>query len=147
MPLLKLSFAEPRNGWVLVSLSVGAKEIEFSASDVPNNPIEELVSAVFDVFGNREATVWWHLEPGGYYFEFSPAQDQLQLRVLFAEGSHRGQRRTEVASVRGSKPEILLPLWRALRQFQSFGAVEPHWPEVRYGMLETFGERLRANQS
>jgi hypothetical protein len=146
MPFLKLSFAEPRNGWLPVSLSIGSEEVEFSASDVPNNPIEELISAMFDVFGSREATVWWHLEPGGYYFEFSPAQDQIQLRVLFAEDSRRGQR-TEVASIRGGKQELLLPLWRGLRQFQSFGAVEPHWRGVTYGTLETLGEQLRRSQS
>lgn len=146
MTLLKLSFAEPRNGWLSVSLNVGSKEFEFSASDVPNNPVEDLCNALFDVFANRGAGVWWHLEPDGYYFQFSSAEGQVQLRVFFARGSDR-QQRTEVASVCGSKEEILLPLWRALRKLQSLRAVKPHWSEVRYGMLESFGEKLRASES
>jgi hypothetical protein len=138
--------AEPRNGWVSVSLCIGSEELEFSASDVPNNPIEELIGAMLDVSVNREATVWWHLEPDGYYFELSPIQEQVQLRVLFAEHSRRDRRR-EVACIAGSKQDILLPLWRGLRQFQSFDVMEPHWPGVRYGALEEFGEQLREVRS
>jgi hypothetical protein len=143
MALLKISFAAPVHGWLAVSLSIDTSTIQFSASDVPNNPIEDLIDALHCACGNREALVWWHLEPGGYYFEFAPAGEGVQLRVMFAEDSN-SKERANVITVRGSKQEVLLPIWRGLRQLQSFEAKEPHWPVVRYGTMDKLGEQLRA---
>lgn len=142
---LELSFAQPAHGWLPVRLAAGTSTIEFAASDALNNPVEELIDALHRACGGREASVWWHLEPGGYYFEFAPIGDEVELRVLFTENSD-GRERTEVIAARGTKQELLLPLWHGLRQLQSLDTREPHWPNVDYGRMENLGEQMRATK-
>lgn len=143
MSNIRFTLSRPSNGWLSVHLGVGDKAVDFSASDVPNNPIEELIDAIHCALGNRDATVWWHLEPGGYYFEFSPVGNETTLRILFS-GDSDLEHRSELLSIQAPTKQLLVPFWRALRQLQSINAEEPHWPETRYGTLETLGERLRA---
>jgi hypothetical protein len=141
--MLKLSLKQPEHGWVAVCLQAESSVIEFVASDVPNNPIQELVDALFKVYSGQEAEVWWHLEPDGYYFRFTPQENRVTLRVSFSEGSNEGSRR-ELLVLIGQQAEILLPIWRALRRFEAFRTVEPHWPDVNFRHLKELGPMLRA---
>lgn len=136
-----MTLNEPVHGWVPVRAEFGRIALEFEASDVPNNPIESLVDALYAVCAGREAVVWWHLEPDGYYFKFYPAQELVTLRVLFSENSLETRSR-EVHAIEGTRQEVLLPIWRALRAFQSFSLSEPHWPPVRFGQLEDLKKPL-----
>lgn len=142
MALVRLTFGLPKNGWVEVHLSIGGNSIEFYASDVPNNPVQQLVDALALSAKGLEATVWWHLEPDGYYFKFSPLQLQVQFQCSFASASKESSQ-SEVALVVASKEEVLLPVWRALRSFQSFCPDEHDWPSVNFEGLEKIREVLR----
>ncbi|MFI8619170.1 hypothetical protein ACIGHN_27090 [Acidovorax sp. NPDC077693] len=142
MALVHLAFGQPKHGWVEVHLSIGGKSIEFVASDVPNNPMQQLVDALALSSRGLEATVWWHLEPDGYYFKFSPLQSQVQLECTFAAAS-KNSSESEVASVVGSREGVLLPIWRALRFFQSLCHDARDWPPVSFEGLENSREVLR----
>ena len=142
MPAVKLTFTSPTHGWLPTRIELMNEVLEFVASDVPNNPIEELCSAVSSAAAGREGEVWWHLEPDGYFFEISGANGGARLRILFSEHSISSPK-IEVASVTGTKAEVLLPLWRALREFESFNTQEPHWPRIELVGLEELREILR----
>lgn len=142
MPTVKVTFSPPANGWLPTSIEFETAVLEFVASDVPNNPVEELYSAVLAAAAGRDGKVWWNLEPDGYFFEISGANGGVHLRVLFSEHSI-GSPKTEVASVTGTRIEILLPLWRALRQFESFHALEQHWSRTELAGMKELREALR----
>jgi hypothetical protein len=131
----RISLEKPEHGWVPVRVEIGAEVFEFDGSDVPNNSIQELVDALSKSARGLEATVWWHLEPDGYYFKLEPSARGMQFHLQFANGSKESTK-TLCASAEGSREEILLPIWRSLRRFQSLGATEPHWPPVEFKALE-----------
>lgn len=141
---LKVWFDAPTHGWLPVRLLLDTTELAFVASHIPSDPIEALLGALLDACDDRAATVWWPLEPGGYELRFSPVDGQIQLRVLVAQA--RGRDAREVASLRGSKDQILLPFWRALRRLQASGPTPPHWPELSERAVLSLGERLRTSQ-
>jgi len=135
MTMFRISLANPEQGWVPVRVEIGAEVFEFVGSDVPNNPIQELVDALAKAAKGLEATVWWHLEPDGYYFKLEPSARGMRFHLLIARGSKESAK-SVCASAEGSKEEILLPIWRSLRRFQSLGVIEPDWPPVQFKALE-----------
>jgi hypothetical protein len=124
-----------------LSLCVGEQHIEFVASDVPNNPIQELADALDLAVRGIHAQVWWHLEPDGYFMRFAPVGDEVLFQLDFASCSER-KCATPVLTLRGSRAEVLLPFWRFLREFQSHAYTAPHWPSVRYEHLLAIKAKL-----
>jgi hypothetical protein len=137
-----LGFGAPRHGWLPVRLDFESRSIEFEASDVPNNPVQRLVDALEAATQHRPSEVWWHLEPDGYIFRFLPSAGKVELQVSYAKHSVH-EREVEVASIIGSAQEILLPIWRALRELQAHGLAEPAWPPVDFSRLPILREALR----
>jgi len=134
MPSIKVQHEPPSHGWLRLQLDVAGHSVSIDASDVPNNPVQELVEALDQAASGTESCVWWHLEPDGYFMHFTPTEKEIELRLHFAPRSERS-RSQEVFAVRGSRAEVLLPFWRFLREFQSHSYVEPQWPAVNYDRI------------
>lgn len=143
MSHFKLSFAKPQNGWLPTTLEVDCKIIEFCASDVPNNPIEELIYCLSRTLNNIESSVWWHLEPAGYFFYFKPDNDRLQFIVTFSKDSNK-LKQDEVITILYEPKDILLPLWRGLKMFTSYNPCKPDWCETSLSQLTNLGKRIKA---
>ncbi len=120
---------------------VDGQTVEIDASDVPNNPIQDFITALEDIARGREAFVWWHLEPAGYFMYFCPVHEGVQVRIEFHGHSERAQGK-EVATIQGSSKEILMPFWRFLREFQSHSFTEPDWPDVDYDRIQEIKRML-----
>jgi hypothetical protein len=61
--------------------------------------------------------------------------------LAFAEDSD--QSRASVAlAFEGAPRDVLLPCWRFLREFQSCGYSEPHWPVIAGGRLVEIRQRI-----
>ena len=138
-----MTFEQPSHGWLPLRIEAGGKLIEFAASDVPNNPVEELFDALFLVIRGESATVWWHLEPDGYYLHLEPEGANTVLRVTFAQQSAR-RRETEVLTVTAPTNRILLVLWRFLRRVEEAAFAKPYWRPVNFSGLEALGQRIKA---
>jgi hypothetical protein len=46
--------------------------------------------------------------------------------------------------VKGELNNIVLPIWRGLKEFLSYQAVEPHWPEIREFEVAELGKILKS---
>lgn len=143
MSVLMFRLDEPRHGWLPVRLQMGSKEFEFAGSDVLNNPLEELVDALHAAASGREASVWWFLEPGGYWFDFGPSGDRIELRIYFGESISGADRRLE-ALLEGARADILLPFWRAVQRLTASPLNQPHWPPLSRTRLDQVRGLLRA---
>ena len=122
---MKFEIGNPEHGWVNIKLSHKETEIEFDASDVPNNPISELIRAIEAALNGIDALVWWNLEPAGYYFKFKNFGSELEFEVLYSISSTESQAQS-ILVVQGSCHELLVILWRALRKFETFNHKEPN---------------------
>lgn len=136
MQLVRIACKAPSHGWLSVSLATDEKCIEIDASDVPNNPLQDLISALEMAARGTESFVWWHLEPHGYFMYLTPGGGEVHLRIDYAPHSERSLG-ANVLTVSGNPEQVLLPFWRFLREFQSHGYVEPHWPPVDYSRMGT----------
>jgi hypothetical protein len=135
MPLIGLQYDPPSHGWLTLCLTAGDKTIEIDASDVPNNPLQELIAALEAAASGAESSVWWHLEPDGYFMNFKPMGSEIQFSLEFATRSERHLSES-IVSVSGSKAEVLLPFWRFLRDFQSRTYQEPNWPILDFSRMQ-----------
>jgi hypothetical protein len=141
VPRIRIQHTPPSHGWLSLQLSVGDRHVSIDASDVPNNPVQELVDALDLAASGASAQVWWHLEPDGWFMSFEPDGDDVRLQLDFAPHSERS-RAQPALRLRGPRAEILLPFWRFLRDFQSRAYPEPHWPAVDYRRMPAIKNRL-----
>jgi hypothetical protein len=139
---MKFEIGNPEHGWVNIKLSHNETEIEFDASDVPNNPISELILAIESALSGIDSLVWWNLEPAGYYFKFKISGSELELEVLYSINSIESQAQS-ILVVSGSCHELLVVFWRALRKLETFNHKEPNWPVVEFKNLEPIELRLK----
>lgn len=130
-PDIHVSYKPPSHGWLTLTVLVNEKTVEIDASDVPNNPVEELLSALELAANGVPSSVWWHLEPDGYFMYFTPSGNDVQFKLVFAAASEPARGR-EVLETHGSPRQVLLPFWRFVRDFQSHDFHEPHWPHTDY---------------
>jgi hypothetical protein len=102
--------------------------LTFLASDIPTNPIEELISGIRKVTKGIPAEVTWNLEPAAYYFYLEPIDDQFTFRISFADGN--AAQKQPVFETQGNYEDIIAPFYRALKIFFT-KAIEPsHWPKT-----------------
>ena len=83
-------------------------KVEFPASDLPNNPNQNLIEAIDNALDGDKACVWWVQEPDGHYFTLIPDNEEVELQVLFVPSSKEGAR-SKVATLKGSKARVRLP--------------------------------------
>ncbi len=138
MATIALSFSPPQAGWMRTRLVVGGHVLTFDVSDVPNNVVE-LFDAVASAAAGRSGSVWWNQEPAGYWLELAAADDD-RVRVRLWQRQHEADRPgRELENVIGTRREVLLPLWRGLRQFTCFSLGDSDWTA---SFVEGFPERV-----
>jgi len=57
MKIISIRYDPPMNGWLRLFLNVGVHQVVMDASDVPNNPVQELIDALDNIANGRKATV------------------------------------------------------------------------------------------
>ncbi|NHZ61371.1 hypothetical protein [Massilia genomosp. 1] len=132
----------PKHGWIGVSVTIGAQVVEIDASDVPNNPVADLLDALDLAAHGLPSRVWWHLEPDGYFMCFTPAGDQVHFRIDFAPDSDAARAYMVVQTV-GSRAHVLLPFWRFVRNFHACAYTEPHWPRADFSRIDVVEARIK----
>ncbi len=125
---MKLKFGKPNHGWLPVKIESMEWAVEFESSDVPEDPLYQLIDGLCKVLNSSEAEVWWHLEPAGYFFNLSRAKDKYKLDISFSMDS-RADNREDIKSLTGDFDEVILPVWRGLKDFYSRKYSSPHWPD------------------
>jgi hypothetical protein len=124
---LSVTFGKPKHGWLPITLRIGGQQINFDASDVPINPIDELLRVLLGVLQDNEGTVWWHLEPEGYYLHFEP-KDKMVLLTLTSEENKNSQ--SKIAEITATQRNVVLTFRAAINTLLSYDIREHDWPET-----------------
>ena len=143
---LRITFTPPEHGWLRLSIEAAGTCVDIDASYTPDDPVRQLIDALYTTTRGDAACVWWPLEPDGYFLHFEPNGERIRLRLDFAPDSEPARARN-VLAIDGTTREILLPFWRFLRRFQSSAPHAPHWPDIDDRDLDVIGDRLRHPQS
>ena len=129
----------PEHGWLTVNLRAADLNISFETSDVPTNPIEQLISSLILLTEgvSEPPTVSWHLEPSYYHFDFREANNLVTLSISTSEPT------TSNNELSGTFEEIIFPIYRELRKFGSAEHQEPHWPNIPRARYEELKEAVK----
>jgi hypothetical protein len=116
----KAVFDGPASGWLTVTLEAPGQRYEFWPSHVPHDSVSMLAAALLSVLEHRDAIVPWNDEPAVHEFRFAVAEGGASLTVVAVRPRPHGEiEREPVFTVSGSPPEVVRPLWRALREVES----------------------------
>jgi hypothetical protein len=119
----------PEHGWLPVVFHYKDFHLDFEASDVLNDPIEELYNAVTKLQDNeRRRTTWW-LEPAVFFFDFEKKGHRIVLTIIEAgDIFDETVENTQLITITGNEKRIIEPFRIALRLFSSQTYAENHWP-------------------
>jgi len=141
---IKLKFGVPEHGWLSLNLKCEDYELVLDISDFPNNPVDDLRSAIMILSqskfnGTQEIPL--NLEPVYYYFLITTQNDNLNIVISHSDNSGKGKQ--IVQSINGTYSEILMPIYRALMDFYSFNYKEPHWPKTEGKLIEKLKDSIK----
>ena len=126
---VKCKFGVPHHGWLPVKITIGDFTLEFEASDVPANPVDLLTASLLRSLHGLESEVWWHLEPASCYFTFTPIQaEQYLFSISYADSHSDAEVRHEKYRMSGGRDEVIVPFWRAIKEFMSHSYLSSDWP-------------------
>ena len=114
---LRVSMESPQSGWMSLSLRAGEDALLMVAAYAPYDSLRDLIEALSAMLtGSRNMTVRWNCEPEEFDFKLTTRARNVWLNVIRYPDHHSRQEESEeVFSLCGSKLEICLPFWRALR--------------------------------
>src|SRR5262245_51956812 len=113
---LKVSFDNPENGWVGLTISQGEESLKIVASYTPSDSFLDLTNALYNLLCYQVGgVVTWHQEPAETELKFTISGEEVGLEVyFFSDHRHdfgKGERKLAII---GSYEEICVPFWRAL---------------------------------
>jgi hypothetical protein len=137
----KIKLGTPHHGWLPVDIEATGEVLAIDASDVPVDPLDQLLDSVLLSKQGKESEVWWHLEPAGYNFAIKPQTEKVTIEISFAK-SDMGKREF-VCHFEISMNNYLAQVYQVLSSFYAKGFKDPHWPELREpSRLEELGKLL-----
>lgn len=127
--LFSIELGIPEHGWLPVDFHYNDFHIDFAASDVLNDPTEELYNTVTKLQNNEVRRTTWWLEPGAYFFDFERKGQNITLTIIETDDLHDERSiKKQLIRITGDDKEILEPFRFVLKQFSSQTYEENHWP-------------------
>lgn len=135
--MLIIRFGLPEHGWLPVEMLVDGYVLQFDASDVPVNPLDELCSALILLVQGESVAVDWHLEPARNQFRFESKAQEIVLHIY----------EQEMAAYKfiGTFETVVLPFYRALKKTATsqHGA---NWPVTDSAKIEKLTKLIKARK-
>jgi len=126
---ISITLGTPEHGWLPVDFHYKDFHLNFDASDVLNDPIEELFNVVTKLQDNEHRQVTWWLEPAAYLFEIERTGQIFILTIKEAKHLHNeSAAKRLLLTITGDNRQIIEPFRVALRTFSSQTYEENHWP-------------------
>jgi hypothetical protein len=130
---MKLQFGKARNGWLPATLELDGDRLVFHVSYLPHDFVGELVAALSGVLqGPGEYVARICEEPTEHDWRFRSYDLSAVVFEVVTYRDGRGGKGEVEATVWGTPLEVVLPLWRGLRELSSRTAAEGYlrnWSE------------------
>ncbi|HEX6039307.1 hypothetical protein [Longimicrobium sp.] len=147
---MNLRFGRARNGWLPTTLELdGGETLSFYVSYLPYDFVSELVAALAGVLdGPGEHVARICEEPTEHAWRFRAFDPSAVILEIITFHDVRERRGNVVARAWGSPMDVVLPLWRGLRELASRAGAEgwhKHWSEpFPADALDRLTERIEA---
>lgn len=117
----RVSMESPQSGWMSLSLKAGEESLLMVAAYAPYDSLRDLIEGLSALLaGSEGATVRWNCEPEEFDFRMTArGGDGVEFKAIRYTDHRRRQKDSRtVFALRGSKIEVSLPFWKALRDLQ-----------------------------
>jgi hypothetical protein len=144
---MKLRFGTARHGWLTTTLELDDGPRVFDVSYLPYDFVGELVAALHGVLdGPGEHVARICEEPAEHEWRFRASDPSALVLEVVTHGDGRRGKGQVQARVWGPPMDIVLPLWRGLRELASRAGAEgwhKHWSQpFPHAALDRLTERI-----
>ncbi|MCC6634478.1 MAG: hypothetical protein IT251_03115 [Chitinophagaceae bacterium] len=123
-----ITLGRPAYGWLPVVFRYKDFQIDFDASNVLNDPIDELTYVTTQLQDNETKRITWWLEAPAYYFDITKNDNSFSLTISYSDDLF--DKVTEpklLQTIKGNEDEIIEPLRLALKHFETLTYEKQHW--------------------
>lgn len=125
---IKLNLGKPKSGWLPIELKFVDFGLEFIASNIPENPTDQLCESLILATNGVKTEICWNLEPEYYFFELEPFGKNINLSITKSDGLTDS--RNLIYKVIGDFESLILPMYRSLRKFSTLEFNKTDWTKI-----------------
>ena len=122
---IELRLGNPKNGWLPIGLKSAEFELEFNASNIPENPTDKLCESLILALNGIETEICWNMEPECYFFKLKPNGKEINLIILKSNGTT--ENRNLIYKLTGDFTTVILPIYRSLKKFNTLEFDKADW--------------------
>ncbi|AXT50306.1 hypothetical protein D1818_05480 [Aquimarina sp. BL5] len=139
-----IEFGIPEHGWLFMNFQWQDFSLEIDLSNVPTDPIEQLCDTLLQLSSGitNPSKVIWHLEPHCYYFEIKKLEKSYNI-IISESDEFESKPVKLVKEFEGNYDQIILPLYRAIKKFNSYSYKKPHWDEMDSKRILKLTEQIK----
>jgi hypothetical protein len=138
MNKLQLSIGNPKNGWLPIELKSTDFELEFNASNIPENSTDKLCESLILAMNGIETEICWNLEPECYFFELKPNGKVIDF--IISKSGRKTENRNLIYKLTGDFESLILPMYRSLKKFNSLDFDKADWEKINQIKLNKLTE-------
>ena len=125
---IELNLGNPKNGWLPIALKSSEFELEYNASNIPENPTDKLCESLILALNGIETKICWNLEPGCYFFELKPKGKGIDFIISKSDGIT--ENRNLIYKLNGNFDSVILPMYRSLKKFSTLELNKVDWKKI-----------------
>ena len=125
---IELNLGNPKNGWLPIELKFADFELEFNASNIPENPTDKLCESLILAMNGIETEICWNLEPEYYFFELK--QSGKGIEMIISKSGGITEKRNLIYNLTGDFESVILPMYRSLKRFSTLEFDITNWKKI-----------------
>jgi len=138
MNKVHLILGNPKNGWLPIELKSTDFELEFNASNIPENPTDKLCESLILAINGIETEICWNLEPECYFIELKPNGKVIDF--IISKSGRITENRNLIYKLTGDFESLILPIYRSLKKFNSLDFDKADWEKINQIKLNKLTE-------
>ena len=142
---IELNLGNPKNGWLPIELKSTDFELEFSASNIPENPTDKLCESLILAINGIETEICWNLEPECYFFELKQSGKEIELIILKSGGIT--ENRNLIYELTGEFESVILPMYRSLKKFSTLEFDKTDWKKIDQTKLNKLTDLIKERKN
>jgi len=141
---IELNLGNPKNGWLPIELKSTDFELEFTVSNIPESPTDNLCESLILAMNGIETEICWNLEPECYFFELMQIRKEIKLNISKSGG--KTENRNLIYELTGDFESVILPMYRSLKQFNTLEFDNTDWKEIDQKKLNKLTELVKSKK-
>ena len=142
---IELNLGNPKNGWLPIKLKSAEFELEFNASNIPENPTDKLCESLILAINGIETEICWNLEPECYFYELKQSGKEIELNISKSGGIIKN--RNLIYKLTGDFESVILPMYRSLKKFNTLEFDKADWKKIDQIKLNKLTELIKQRKT